>query len=201
MQPDSNDIIYEGYHIDFYYLGQVIAQLFGLDRLSYTSFVELLNTLWEAWTVIALAPSFVFVIALVYTYIRYNQMGALEAEKIATEERLYQELYGRDSANTRWEDVEQHITSDNPNEWKMAIIEADVMLEEALESAGYAGMTIGDKLKSASPTNFKSLDDAWKAHKVRNQIAHGGTDFVLTKKIAQDTIVQYRRVFQEFGVI
>jgi len=199
--PDSNDIVYDGYQIDFFYVGQIISQLFGFERLSYASFVEFLSNVWEIWTVVSLILSFFLVIALIYAYTRYNQMGALEAEKITTEERLYQELHGSGSANTRWEDVEQHIAADNPNDWKLAIIEADVMLEETLESAGYAGATIGDKLKSASPTSFQSLDDAWKAHKVRNQIAHGGTDFVLTKKMAQDTIVQYRRVFQEFGVI
>lgn len=199
--PDSNDIIYDGYQIDFFYVGQVISQLFGLDRLSYSAFVEGLESAWEIWTVLSLILSFLLIIAIVYTYIRYNQMNALAAEQIATEERLYQELHGTGSANSRWEDVEQHIASDNPTEWKMAIIEADVMLEEALDSAGYAGTTLGEKLKSASPTSFETLDDAWNAHKVRNQIAHGGTDFVLTKKIAQETIVQYRRVFQEFGVI
>ena len=63
------------------------------------------------------------------------------------------------------------------------------------------GTTIGEKLKSASPNSFKTLDQAWRAHRVRNEIAHAGSDFVLTKKAAQDTITQYKMVFEEFELL
>ena len=86
-------------------------------------------------------------------------------------------------------------------DWKLAIIEADVLLERMLDKAGYAGNTVGEKLKSASVRSFTTLDDAWRAHRVRNQIAHGGADFVLTQKTAHETIVLYERVFKEFHVI
>jgi hypothetical protein len=35
---------------------------------------------------------------------------------------------------------------------------------------------------------------------VRNKIAHAGADFILTQKIARETIMQYERVFKELGV-
>ena len=92
-----------------------------------------------------------------------------------------------------------HIQSVNPNDWRLAIIEADIMLEEALDEIGLAGNTIGEKLKGASTQQLRSLDDAWKAHRVRNEIAHAGADFVLTQRIAQETINQYQRVFLELG--
>lgn len=199
--PDENDIVYEGYQIDFVYAGQVLADIFGIETLSYQAFLEFLGNAWNIWTIIALIISFILVVGIVYSYIRYNHMADLERAFVFTQERLYQELYGAETANTRWQDIQFHIATDNPNDWKLAIIEADVMLEETLDGAGYAGLTIGDKLKSASPTSFQSLDDAWRAHKVRNRIAHDGADFVLTKKLAQETITQYRRVFQEFGVV
>jgi hypothetical protein len=103
--------------------------------------------------------------------------------------------------NSRFDDIKKHIVSDNPNDWKLAIIEADIVLDEALKKSGYAGISLGERLKSISPSHLKSLDDAWQAHKVRNQIAHGGADFVLTRRLAEDTIKQYRRVFTELGVL
>lgn len=198
---DSNDITYQAYQVDFVYLGRQIFEIFGLGNVTYTAFLNFLSATWEIFTAVSLGLSAVLVIGIIYAYIKYNQMGDLESINIETQERLWDELYGGNNTNNRWEEVQRHITTDNPNDWKLAIIEADVMLEEMLESAGYAGSTIGDKLKSASPSNFKTLDDAWKAHRVRNNIAHGGADFVLTKKVAQETITQYRRVFQEFGVV
>lgn len=128
-------------------------------------------------------------------------MSEIELEGILTREKLFSQLYRGGTTNKRWDDVEYHITTNNPNDWKLAIIEADIMLGDILEKIGYAGATIGDKLKSASPTSFTTLDQAWRAHRVRNEVAHGGADFVLTKRIAEDTIKQYKMVFQEFGAI
>lgn len=199
--PDQNDITYEAYQFDFVFFGRQLFEIFGLDNLTFEAFVGFLDSIWNIFTIFSLFVSGLLVIGIIYAYIRYNQMGELENIQYQTQERLWDELYGADAVNNRFEDIQNHITTDNPNDWKLAIIEADVMLEETLESAGYAGATIGDKLKSASPTNFQTLDQAWTAHKVRNQIAHGGPDFVLTKKLAQETITQYRQVFQEFGVI
>ncbi len=81
----------------------------------------------------------------------------------------------------------------------MAIIESDILLGRILKEKGYGGSSIGEQLKSISPQSLSTLNDAWEAHKVRNQIAHDGADFVLTKKKAQETITMYKRVFSEFG--
>lgn len=199
--PDSNDIVYEGYQIDFLYIGRALFELFGGTDVSFESLVSLLSTLWTIWTVFALLFSALLLVGIVYAYIRINQLGELGGAAQKAQERLYKELHKADSENTRWRDIEHHMATDNPNDWKLAIIEADVLLGEILEQAGYAGLSIGDKLKSVSPAQVTTLDDAWQAHKVRNNIAHAGTDFVLTKKLAQDTITQYRRVFEEFKVV
>jgi hypothetical protein len=199
--PDSNDIVYEGYQFDFVYFGRQLFDIFGMDGVSFDAIVSFFQTAWDVYSVIALILSFIFAIGMIYAYIRYNQYCGLETIYNETQENLWKQLYGADATNNRWDDIQNHIVADDPNYWKLAIIEADVMLEETLESAGYAGLTIADKLKSASPQSFEALQDAWDAHKVRNEIAHSGADFVLTKKTAQETIVQYRRVFQEFGVI
>ena len=46
-----------------------------------------------------------------------------------------------------------------------------------------------------------SLQDAWEAHKIRNDIAHQGSAFALTGNIAYRTIAKYRNVFEEFHAI
>ncbi|MEZ4200307.1 MAG: hypothetical protein R3B69_01740 [Candidatus Paceibacterota bacterium] len=48
---------------------------------------------------------------------------------------------------------------------------------------------------------FQTLDQAWAAHLVRNKVAHAGSDFILTKKLAQETVTQYKMVFEELGVV
>jgi hypothetical protein len=90
--------------------------------------------------------------------------------------------------------------SDNPNDWKLAIIEADIILDQTLKGRGYAGTSLGERLRSITPSQLSSIDDAWDAHRVRNKIAHEGSDFVITRRIVDETIARYMRVFREFGV-
>lgn len=98
----------------------------------------------------------------------------------------------------RWKHIKDLISSYNQNDWRQSIIEADIILEEMLDKMGYQGVTIGDKLKTVERSDFITLDKAWSAHKVRNQIAHDGSSFKLSRDLAEKTITEYEEVFREF---
>jgi hypothetical protein len=70
-----------------------------------------------------------------------------------------------------------------------------------LSRVGYQGDTLADKLKGANPARFSTLQQAWDAHKVRNDIAHQGSSFQLTNHVAYRTIANYEAVFREFKEI
>lgn len=103
--------------------------------------------------------------------------------------------------NSRWPHIQDLIKSYNVNDWRQAIIEADIILEEMLDGMGYEGVSIGDKLKRVEKSDFITLDKAWSAHRVRNQIAHDGSAFKLHRDIAEKTIKDYEEVFREFYYI
>ena len=65
------------------------------------------------------------------------------------------------------------------------------MLDDMLARQGYVGDGVGEKLKAAEPENFRTLQDAWEAHKVRNQIAHEGS-FQSFESLARRTIGRFR---------
>ncbi len=103
--------------------------------------------------------------------------------------------------NAEWQQILEHIETANENDWRQAIISADIMLEKLLNTMNLPGDTIGDKLKAVATGDFKTLDNAWEAHKVRNQIAHEGPAFILTARTARETISNYEAVFNEFKII
>lgn len=109
------------------------------------------------------------------------------------------------SANEKliqWQVVLDHANSENPAEWKIAILEADNILDEVLEDQGYLGETVADKLKAMSRTRITSYDAVWEAHKLRNEIAHGGAiDMELSKKMVRDTIAKFENAFRELGYL
>jgi hypothetical protein len=101
----------------------------------------------------------------------------------------------------RWQHIQDLIKSYNESDWRQAIIEADIILEEMLDKMGYDGITIGDKLKVIERSDFVTLDKAWSANKVRNHIAHDGSNFKLTRDIAEKTVKDFEEVFREFYYI
>jgi len=103
--------------------------------------------------------------------------------------------------NAQWDRVWILGNSQNESDWRRAILEADTMLGDLLEHLGYRGKDIGEKLRDANPLQFSTLDLAWKAHRVRNEIAHGAESFHLSAREANATIDMYRRVFEEFDYI
>lgn len=171
---------------------------FGL--FSADGFLSTLNNIWLIYTILVYIACILMMALYVYASTGKKRLEDLDAEARERKERIYEELYRGGPKNSRIEDMLSHVSTDNPNDWKLAIIEADIILDEVLKEAGYAGGSLGERLKSISPNQLQSLDDAWRAHKVRNQIAHGGADFILTHKLAQDTVKQYRTVFYELGV-
>ncbi len=168
---------------------------FAFDKI-----LHVLDIIWSTYALIAYFFSILMLVLYVYASTGKKKLEDLDAESRFRREQIYEEHFKGGPKNSRIQDMFEHVSSDSPNDWKLAIIEADIILDEILKESGYAGVSLGERLRSISPTQLQSLDDAWEAHKVRNQIAHEGSDFILTHKLAQDTIKQYRRVFHELGV-
>ena len=103
--------------------------------------------------------------------------------------------------NPQWEHIQTLVSSPNEGEWRRAIMEADIMMGGMLTARGFRGNTIADQLRDANPIQFTTLDLAWKAHKVRNEIAHQGESFTLDERTAHATIDLYRQVFEEFAYL
>lgn len=103
--------------------------------------------------------------------------------------------------NPRWEIVEKYYHSANQSDWRIAIMEADIMLFDLLDSIGIPGESIGEKLKNTNKSQIGNLDLAWRAHKIRNELAHQGTNFTLSRTMVEEAIENFRKVFDEFSYI
>jgi len=156
--------------------------------------------LWSVYTFIAYLLCLIFIILYIYATIRKEYYEGLIAQRVKDDYQIWNETYGAAKKQGRLEDIQQHALSENPNDWKLAIIEADIILDQTLKDRGYAGNSLGERLRSITPRQLSSIDDAWDAHRVRNKIAHEGADFVITRRIVDETIARYMNVFREFGV-
>ena len=97
----------------------------------------------------------------------------------------------------KWDEIQKKIDSDNSSDWKMAIIEADSLLDKILGKIGYRGENLGEKLKNIESSDFNNLQIVWEAHKIRNRIAHEGDTFQITKEEAKETLEKYQKALKE----
>ncbi len=102
--------------------------------------------------------------------------------------------------NKKWESISYMIRTPNPNDWKIAIIEADAMLDDLFIRLGYPGESLGDRMKSVNKAQFPAIDDAWEAHKVRNMIAHQD-GYKLDQREALRVYYLYEKVFTDAGLL
>jgi hypothetical protein len=168
----------------------------------WNAFMDSAEFWWNIYSILAILVSALFFVGFVYARIRFGQFAEIETQGLRAAEAKWAARNNKTSSrSTRWESVKARVSENNPESWRVAIIEADIMLEEALMNAGYTGQSLGEKLKSVNTHTFTSVQDAWDAHKVRNEIAHVGSDFVLTQKAAQDTIVRFERALHELGAV
>lgn len=105
------------------------------------------------------------------------------------------------SKNPRWIKTLSYLFSQHASDWKLAVIEADSMLEDLMGQLGFKGENLGEKLKGATQDKFHNLTSAWEVHTIRNRIAHEGAVFELSQHEAKRAIALYEQIFREYGFI
>lgn len=100
----------------------------------------------------------------------------------------------------RWNEVTSHLDSPREADWKVALMEADKLVDDALAKAGFPGDTFGDRLTNIRPGMLVSLDGVWWAHKVRNRLAHE-MDYFLRYTEARQAIGYYEQALRELQLI
>ncbi len=186
-------------------LTPLLEFIFGSDGLlagfSVAEVVGVLGIIWNVYVFLAYVVSAILLFLYVYASIHAGELDEEGEEHLKHLADEYQRMMVGGATSDRFEEMRAHVNSTNPNDWKLAIIEADIVLDETLKRMGYAGTSLGERLRSVSPQAMETLDDAWQAHKIRNEIAHNSVDFVLTQQLAKETIVRYERVFTELGIL
>ncbi|MEK7187098.1 MAG: hypothetical protein AAB690_02255 [Patescibacteria group bacterium] len=170
----------------------------------WTAFFEFLKR--HVWPIVKIGAVLVSVASILGMYDSLQKLKKV----VAVENELYGLLANKDISitgmveekkNEKWEAILKLINSENQSDWRQAILEADVMLDELLRSAGYHGDSVGEMLKSVEKSDFLSIENAWEAHKIRNRIAHDGSGYLLNEREAKQTIANFETVFKEFEVI
>ena len=100
-------------------------------------------------------------------------------------------LVTRRKMQKRWEKIKNRLDSNNPSQYKVAIIEADVVAEEMLTGIGYKGANMAEKLEQVGTAHLDDhLESLKGAHEIRNRIVHE-ENFQIDERLAKAVLGVY----------
>ncbi|MBI2451209.1 MAG: hypothetical protein HYV52_02645 [Parcubacteria group bacterium] len=150
-----------------------------------------------AFKLIALIISLLLGAAIAYLLIQINPVG----KKISDlKEILRRSSLEKGRVIKGWKKIMERMSQPNEADYKLAIIEADKLFDNLLLEIGYKGETMAEKLKKINKAQLASLDDLWRAHKIRNELVHN-PDFKLARLEAEEAINIYKKALEEFEIL
>ncbi len=100
------------------------------------------------------------------------------------------------TTNKEWQSVLEKMEKEDANSYKLAIIEADKILDNLLKKIGYVGDDMGERLKQITSAQISNIDEVWQAHRVRNRVVHE-PDFQITRIQAERAIEIYQKAMED----
>ena len=111
------------------------------------------------------------------------------------------DLYGltKEGIQKRWNEIEELMARKEEMSYKLAVMEADKLLDYVLKAKMIAGKDLGERLKLIN-YKYPETRQAWIGHKVRNKLVHEAS-YHLDYGTAKEAIRTFKRALQAMGVL
>jgi len=151
--------------------------------------------------VIGYVLSFILAAFLIYFFIKLFDLKDQIKEKFEGHFIQPEKKQLKNPRREHWGKIASTISkSTDPQLWQLAIIDMDIMLEEAIdERFGARRESFGDKLKQFDRTRSPWIDAVWEVHRLRNVLAHEGTRYPLNQREAFRAYKISENILNEFG--
>ena len=154
------------------------------------------QNLWRL-QILALVLSGLFLWGIIHIILKTNYF---EIKKEQFLDILGKPYVARRRSLKGWRQIQTRLQSAEQNQWKLAILEADHILNEILKMSGYLGSKLEDKLDLITPAQLANVDEVRNAHGFRDKIAKDPT-FSISKEEALEIIEIYKKSFVELNLI
>jgi hypothetical protein len=100
----------------------------------------------------------------------------------------------------KWDKIRNLMADQKEHSYKIAIIQADDIIDDLIKRMGYMGENMGDRLAKINPGQIDNIEELKKAHEIKNRIVHED-DFKLTKEQAEEVIGYYENFLKYHEVL
>ncbi len=108
--------------------------------------------------------------------------------------------YGVKKLYKQWQKIKMRLDTGLESEHKLAVIEADSILDDTLKKSGFAGETLGEMLEKLTEATVTNLSDVIGAHKIRNNVVHD-PDYQMSLDEAHYAIQAYEKALTDLQAI
>jgi len=108
--------------------------------------------------------------------------------------------YGTRKTFKKWNKIKGKLELPSESEHKLAIIEAESLLDDILKRIGFPGQTVGERLKQITPVQLSNIEEIWEAHKIRNNIVHD-PDYRLSQEETKKALEIYERALMHLQAL
>ncbi len=107
--------------------------------------------------------------------------------------------FGLKKMEKSWKKVVAKLDTGLESEYKLAIIEADNILNDTLKAMGFSGESLGQRLEKITPATITNIEEVKQAHQVRNDIIHD-PNYKLSSDQAKKILLVFEKTFTNLGV-
>ena len=100
--------------------------------------------------------------------------------------------YGLKKFVKEWKKIKERSDTGLESEVKLALIEADALLDETLKRLGYPGESLGERSEKLTVDILPNLEEVRQVHKIRNNIIHDPT-YQLNLEEAKESLAIYEK--------
>lgn len=108
--------------------------------------------------------------------------------------------YGIKKLKKEWKKIKERLETGLESEIKLAVIEADSLVDQTLKNLGYAGESFGERLDKLTLDILPNLEEVREIHKIRNDIIHDPT-YKLSQEEAKKALAVYEKALIELDAL
>ena len=120
--------------------------------------------------------------------------------KEAVEEAMEAGRLPKTKTQREWEVISSSVESENPEDYKNAVILAEKLFSRVLKAANFSGSNIEERLRKIPDNQLEYKDEIVWSYNLKDKIQSDDT-FVVDHEEAKRAVYNFERVFKEMNVI
>lgn len=179
--------------------------------MNFDTFIHYASVALTVYKIFAVVLTIASIAGIVYVAKKSGEMRRVRQEAKILQEKPVDALHTassllafkqlKDNTTQHWRQIVEKLNSQQgEKDYKAIIIEADALVDAALRVNQFPGATMGDRLRSIPAGKIASLEDLWKAHRIRNEIAHD-PHYIVSPREGHDMMKVYKKVLEELDAL